>query len=144
MRANQIGLFVVLATTSTLGCGQATSTVSGTVRFQGRPLSGGSVILYCDDQQMVRGLIGPGGRYSIPNVPRGAARVTVKAQTHLPEAFRVAGNLPPVEDGPQAPTPSPRSDRTPNIPHRYGLPEESGLAVTVAQATVEHDIDLHP
>jgi hypothetical protein len=119
--------------------------VSGTVTLRGKPVSGGSVVFYCADQQIVRGLIGPDGTYSIPNVPCGPAVVTVQAHPRVPPGLYLRQNLPPASGGPLTPTVDhpPEAHGTP-IPARYGLPEESGLSAVVERGRTTHDIDLKP
>lgn len=138
-----IGVFIV--SMAAAGCGRGSlSTVSGTVTFEGAPVTSGSVILYCEDQQIVHGLIGPDGSYSIPNVPRGKARATVRAHSPLPDGFRLRTQLPPTIDGPRVPGEEPLGKHaTPPIPKRYEMPEESGLAVQVSQADQVFDIRLN-
>jgi hypothetical protein len=127
------------------GCGFKSASLSGTVTYQGKPLTGGSVILYCEDQQIVRGIISPDGAYSIPNVPRGPCRVTVKTHTPIPSGFSLNQELPPVEDGPIPPWAG-RAHRgaAANIPERYAIPEESGLTVNVNKIQTIFDIALLP
>ncbi|HEY1188293.1 MAG TPA: carboxypeptidase-like regulatory domain-containing protein [Gemmata sp.] len=129
-----------------VGCQSRTATVSGTVTYRGQPVTGGSVVFYCSDKQIVRGLIGPDGRYSIPNVPIGSASVVVAVQSHakVPEGFRLSQQLPPSAGGPVPPAPTPPGARPVALPPRYALPEESGLAVTIGDAHVTYDIDLKP
>jgi hypothetical protein len=126
------------------GCGGKTSSVSGKVTFQGRPLEGGSVILYCEDKQIVRGLIGPDGTYTIPNVPKGVATVTVKAHAPIPAGFQLKQQLPPSKDGPRPPLTEKIAGEPDAVPECYGLPEESGLQVQVGPGRVVFDIDLRP
>jgi hypothetical protein len=126
------------------GCNRSTlSTVSGTVSFEGKPLASGSVMLYCEDRQIVHGLIGPDGTYSIPNVPRGTSRAVVRAHTPLPEGFQLKTKLPPMVNGPIGPPPGATSkDMLPPIPKRYELPEESGLVIRVENSSQHFDIIL--
>ncbi|MBX9582829.1 MAG: hypothetical protein K2X87_21185 [Gemmataceae bacterium] len=127
------------------GCGGGTATVGGTVTYRGRPVPGGSVVLYCGDKQIVRGLIGPDGTYSIPNVPRGQAVATVQTHARVPDGLRFKQTLPPVRDGPVPPEAAPRgADKAMAIPPRYALPEESGLAVVVGPGPMTFDIPLSP
>lgn len=120
------------------GCGPVTAEVSGKVTFQGRPITSGSVILYCPDKRIVRGVIGPDGSYSISNVPVGEAAVAVR----LPQPPAPKGGpsvrLPDDESVPQVPP------GFAAIPTRYGVPEESGLAVRVSGGRVIYDIELTP
>ncbi|MDW8244853.1 MAG: carboxypeptidase-like regulatory domain-containing protein [Thermogemmata sp.] len=133
-------LFVVVA-----GCQQELATVQGHVHYQGQPVPGGSLILYCDDGQIVRGLIGPNGYYRIENVPYGTARVAIQAHHLQPQGLRIPQNLPPVRDGPITPPPWLTSDsRLMLVPARYSHPEESGLTVSINQKIVEADFRLLP
>jgi len=126
------------------GCGSSTSTVVGKVTYQGQPVSGGSVILYCPDKQIVRGIIGTDGTYSIPNVPGGIAVVTVQSPSRAPAGLRMQQSLPPSSGGPTPPTVAAHDTARVLIPQRYGLPEESGLSVVVDREQVTYDIDLKP
>lgn len=127
----------------TTGCGSGTSTVSGTVTFQGNPVKSGSVILYCADKQIVRGLI-VDGQYTIPNVPCGSARATVQAHTKLPAGLRLQQKLPPSIDGPIPAPVETDNSRPVVIPPRYALPEESGLVLIVDGSHMTYEIDLKP
>lgn len=128
------------------GCEARTATVSGSVTYQGKPLTGGSVVFYCSDKQIVRGLIGADGRYSIPNVPIGSASavVTIQSHTKVPDGFRLKQQLPQSTGGPAPPPVDPTDTKKMPLPPRYALPEESGLAVLVGGAHVTYDIDLKP
>ncbi|MCE9530840.1 MAG: carboxypeptidase-like regulatory domain-containing protein [Planctomycetes bacterium] len=126
------------------GCGAKTANVIGTVSFHGKPIRGGSVILYCEDQQIVRGIIGPDGSFAIPNVPLGEALITVRSHTPIPEGFGLAQKLPPMKDGPiQAPSDH-RQASAVIIPEHYGIPEESRLKLRVVRGQQVFDIDLVP
>lgn len=125
------------------GCGSDTATVSGVVTYQGRPAAGGSVILHGPDSQLARGVIGPDGRYSIPNAPRGSAQVTVQSHARQPAGFGMKQQLPPSVGGPVPPTAGPADARVP-FPLRYAVPEESGLTVAVDREQVTFNIDLVP
>lgn len=125
------------------GCGSGTSTVEGTITFHGKPVKSGSVILYCADKQIVRGLI-VDGQYSIPNVPRGPATVTVQAHNRVPQGLRLSQQLPPSNDGPVGFPWSSKDVGEIALPPRYSHPEESGLTIEVDNATVTFGIDLKP
>ena len=126
------------------GCGSETATVSGRVTYQGKPVTNGSVIVYCSDKQIVRGNLGADGSYSIPNVPRGTSVVTVQTHARVPAGLRLQQNLPPSSGGPIAPTVEHSDTVRVSIPQRYALPEESGLSVVVDHGPVTFDIDLKP
>jgi len=125
------------------GCGSSTATVEGTVTVQGQPVKSGSVILYCEDKQIVRGLI-VDGQYSIPNVPCGNVTVTVQAHAKVPSGLRLEQQLPPIVNGPiPSPVETPGSS-TLSIPPRYSHPEESGLSIQIDGTHVTYGIDLKP
>ncbi|WP_020471900.1 carboxypeptidase-like regulatory domain-containing protein [Zavarzinella formosa] len=126
------------------GCDRSGDSVTGKVTFRGGQLSNGAVILYCENQQIIHGLIGSDGTYAIPNVPHGRARVTVRVPAPQKELWRNRPQLPKANNGPIFPN-STQSDKvrsTPPIPARYELPEESGLAVTVNSGVTVFDINL--
>jgi hypothetical protein len=135
--------FVVSISLFAAGCGSGTATVSGTVTYEGKPVKSGSVILYCADKQIVRGLI-VDGQYSIPNVPCGSALATVQAHPKVPAGLRLNQKLPPSVDGP-IPTPvETDNSQAVAIPPRYALPEESGLVLKVDGTQMTYEIDLKP
>jgi hypothetical protein len=125
------------------GCDPSTATVSGLVTLRGKPAADGSVVFYCADKQIVRGLIGADGRYSIPNVPFGKTVVTVQSHPRVPPGLKMQQNLPPAKYGPVLP-PSTGDPARPGvtIPARYALPEESGLSVVVDRTQLTYDIEL--
>jgi len=106
-------------------------------------MTSGSVILYCADGKIVSGLIGSDGSYSIPNASRGTIRATVRSHSRTPAGFSLKSKLPPSIDAP-APPSGMGSGREiiPAVPERYGVPEESGLALAVDQQQVRFDIAL--
>lgn len=126
------------------GCGPQTATVVGRVTCQGQPVPGGSVIVYCSDKQIARGIIGTDGAYAIPNVPHGAAVVTVQAPVRAPTGLRPQQNLPPSVGGPLPPADEAPDPARVRLPPRYALPEESGLTVAIDRERVTYDIDLKP
>ncbi len=142
--AVRIVCFAVGAALLVSGCGPRTSTVVGTVTFRGQPVAGGSVVVYCADKQIARGIIGPDGTYAIPNVPPGTAVVTVQAPARAPVGLQLKQNLPPSQGGPIAPAVGAAGAPRVAIPPRYALPEESGLSVAVDRGQVTYDIDLKP
>lgn len=142
--ARRVRLFSLLTLLVLTGCGSGSAVVSGTVTYRGKPVPGGSVILYCSDKQIVRGTIGPDGRYTIPNVPAGSAVVTVQTHARVPAGLKLRQNLPPSVDSPTPPAAATSADGAVLIPPRYALPEESGLVVVIDRGQVAYDIDLKP
>jgi hypothetical protein len=143
-RAIAIGVVAALVCPGAAGCGTRTATVAGRVTYQNEPVANGSVVLYCSDQQIVRGNIAADGAYSIPNVPAGPAAVTVHAPARTPAGLQIKQDLPPVSGGPILPVGEHTAPAAITIPRRYALPEESGLRVVVEGGPVTYDIDLNP
>jgi hypothetical protein len=139
-RSTALGL--VAAVLALGGCRPAASTVSGRVVYNGKPLNGGSVVMFGPGEKLYTGLIGADGRYAIANVPPGDLRVTVKSHTAVPYNFNVGSRAPAAVNGPKGPTEGPPPAPVPPIPDRYGVPEESGLAVTVGRGETTFDITL--
>ncbi len=142
--ATALALAVLCAPAS--GCGSGTATVSGTVTFQGKPLTSGSVALYCADKQILHALIDSAGRYSIPKVPLGAVRVTVQTHRKAPLGLFTAAQPPKMltGDSPIRPIIDPNERPPMVIPYRYAHPEESGLSFVAAVAHQPFDIELLP
>ncbi|MCI0700901.1 MAG: carboxypeptidase-like regulatory domain-containing protein [Planctomycetia bacterium] len=138
------GLTAAVFALLSVGCQSRTATVTGTVCYQGKTVSGGSVVFYCPDKQIVRGLIDSDGRYCIPNVPCGSAIVTVQAPVKHPAGLKMRQKLPPSSGGPLMPLDETTETRMGSIPLRYAHPEESGLTVVVDRGEVMYDIDLKP
>jgi hypothetical protein len=139
-----LSLLAALACPLAGGCGVRTTTVTGRVTYRGQPVANGSVILYCADKQIVRGNLGAGGAFAIPNVPPGVATVTVQTHARVPAGLQIAQDPPPSSGGPVLPTPGQRDPEQLPIPPRYALPDESGLTVSVGNGPVTFDIDLKP
>jgi hypothetical protein len=135
---------LALACLAAAGCGPNTSTLVGKVTYQGKPVTSGSVLVYCPDKQIARGIIGTDGAYTIPNVPCGRATVTVQSHTRLPSGMSLQQTLPPSSGGPIPPTVEASDRAWVSIPPRYALPEESGLSVVADRGRVTYDIDLKP
>jgi hypothetical protein len=147
-RARQLALIalpLLAFAAGSAGCGREPCSLTGRVTFLGKPLSSGSVIVYCDDQQIVTGLIRPDGTYTIPNVPPGKARVTVQGHSNR-DWWRPKSQPPPAINGPVTPgSGRPGKDAPVTlVPDRYGVPEESRLAVIVDRARTPFDIQLVP
>jgi hypothetical protein len=126
-----------------MGCGSGTATVSGTVTSLGKPVKNGSVILYCPDKQIVRGLI-VDGKYSIPNVPCGSATVTVQAHARVPAGLNLQQQLPRNSSNRPLNQIGAGEMQLVDIPPRYALPEESGLVIEVNKSNVTYEIELKP
>jgi hypothetical protein len=119
-----------------VGCGQdgpRTHLVKGTVSYQGKPLTLGTVMFVPADGPATAGTINADGTYSLESVP-GKQRVSVTA-------------VPPVQGGRPDPSREGGYDYTgatilPSlIPEKFGNYATSGLEVEV-QPIAENKIDL--
>lgn len=124
-----LGLLLVVG----VGCDKL-GQVSGTVSYRGRPLPNGTVVLLDSDGQAHHGRIGPDGRYAIPKVPRGEARVAVTSLVEESRSSGRAGNAGNARVGVQAP-------RYSRIPMQYSDLTQSGLTTTI-EGDGALDLDL--
>lgn len=122
-RAGVFGPLLGLVVVAGVGCGKC-GRVSGTVSYAGQLLPEGTVLLLASDGQAYHGPIGADGRFTIPEVPRGEARVAVTSLADGPRSGK------PVEGGGfsrvglQAPAQS-------RIPMSYGDLTQSSLTATI-------------
>src|SRR6185369_11794548 len=133
------GFLGSLVTLAWIGCGgPATSIVSGTVTFDGKPVTGGAVALFCENGQSFSGAIQSDGTYRVENVPVGEATVTVFPEPEADEAARhmdiknVKGN---------APLPPPPK---PKFPTKYTEMSTSDLRCKVQAGATHFDVILVP
>jgi hypothetical protein len=102
------------------GCGPGIGDVSGVVKFQGKPLEGGTITFY-DEQNGVRSsAINADGAYAVTKVATGAAKIAVVA---------------PMDMG------LPLAKVTP-LPAKYADRDQSGLRCNVAGGAQKHNVEL--
>ena len=114
------------------GCGGRTGEISGTIRFDGRPLSTGYVEFASQTKPgvVVSSLIREDGGYEIADCPLGPVKIAVK--TTAPHGgHKPAG----AKQGPGG---------VPDIPARYASAEKSGLDYIVRPGRQRYDIGLAP
>ena len=156
------GCGVMLLLTAVAGCGSGTGTVKGQVTFQGKPLSGGTIMFAPVDSKhnSVSREIDENGNFEVPNVPVGEARVSVDNQSLKP--------APPVGSGGGPPellkklgkgNPAPKKAEPPpdaaekdgskkargtykEIPSKYYRTDTSGLTYTVTSGTQTKNFEL--
>jgi len=63
------------------GCGPSTTTATGNVTYKDKPIVWGSVSLIASDGSMHQAAILPDGTFTLPNVPKGLAKVGVTSPT---------------------------------------------------------------
>jgi hypothetical protein len=138
------GGWLLLGALAGLGCG-GTGEVSGTVKFQGRPLASGSVLMMGADNRPLYGEIHEDGSYRIKGVPTGTVKVAVNSPppTLAPQAPGAEGRSKAPE--PASRTPDPAADPKGlwfAIPEKYGDPLTSGLSREIKKGPNTYDIDL--
>jgi hypothetical protein len=135
------------------GCASK-GTVTGKIKYQGKPLGGGVVVFSVPDKGSVRAEIGEDGSYRVDKVPRGTATITVETRSLAPTPQQ--SRLRPG----QGPNFKPPLDKMPNdvdksfyehaqkqstyvaIPDTYNDPDKSGLSYDVEPGSHNFDIDL--
>ena len=119
------------------GCGPSGEPlfpVEGQVKFEGKPLTKGTVILFADDAKKndtkhePRGVIGPDGRYKIVTHPYDGA----------PEGWYKVGVVVTQPSDSKNPYSEPRS----LIPVKFGKPAESKLTIEVRKDAPPGSYDL--
>lgn len=139
---------VLCAALLTTGCREKKGEVSGSVTYKKRPLTQGTVLFFCPDQQIISRIISPDGTYSVSDLPVGDIKVAVTAHPAIPPGLQVPQQLPPSKDAPKLSTTFGHADaaskKFPRLPDRYGHPDHSGLAVHVIPGLQVFDIHLEP
>jgi hypothetical protein len=124
------------------GCGgQATGTVSGTVTYQGKPLSSGFVTFVMEKgSPPLSSEIQSDGSYRMVNVPVGPVKIGVRPKIQ-PETALESSSMPrnPQDMNKFREAMIPRE--TP-IPPKYHDPLKSGLTYTVTEGSQQHNIVL--
>ncbi len=114
------------------GCGH-NATVSGTITYQGRPVTYGSVIVLSSDKTARSGVIEPDGSFTVEDVHPGQVKIGVisrsPAKTH-PHQRPEGTDLEEV-----------RKSWVP-LPHKFEDPDKSDLGCIIGPGTVRYDIDL--
>lgn len=116
------------------GCGKRTGEVSGTVSYQGQPVSSGSVTFFDKNNQVVGSSVITAGKYKVRQVPAGAVTITVISAP--PPSKVKKGTAPPDKDAVSA-------DEGVTIPPEYGKPDKSGLTYQVKPGPQKHAIELN-
>lgn len=106
-------------------------------------LTTGTVSFYCEKGQIVSALISSEGKYHLPRVPKGSARVAVVSHPAVPPGLQV-NQVPLAFAPPVTPTATPPAKPHTPIPERYNRPDSSGLVFTINPGEQTLDIDLAP
>lgn len=134
------------------GCGQPRSRVHGTVRYQGKPLTGGTVVFLASDNRTYPVKIQSDGSYQIDALPRGHVQVSVQSGTPRirsrpqPGAKGVdsfAKSEAKTDDaGPKGRGKPKKAAPLKAIPRKYADPTQSGISFDLEAAEQEYPIDL--
>jgi hypothetical protein len=112
------------------GCGGgAPAEVTGTVRFDNKPLTAGTVTLVGADGKERFSAIGPGGEYHVYDVPAGPVRFAVRSREKIPSGLLGPGD---------------KQQPVVKIPPRYEKVETSDLTANVHGRVFKHDLTLEP
>jgi hypothetical protein len=131
-------ILAALATFAASGCGRGTGSITGEVKYNGRPLPIGDIaFLSQEGDQQVRHADIIDGKYSIPSIEVGHAKVVVT--TWQPTPRKGSGSA--LSGAATAPAPVPKAIL---IPKRYGIPDESDLTYEVKRGSQTKDFDLEP
>lgn len=124
MRLRLMHLFIFAATVTILsGCGPGRGDVTGTVMYQKKPVAGGTVTFYDEQNGVASDTIKEDGSYTVKSVGAGAAKIAVVAP--MPISM-------PGLNAPKAIT----------IPDKYADRERSGLTYQVTRGSQTHNITL--
>jgi hypothetical protein len=135
-----------------VGCSSYAS-VKGKVTYQGKALTGGTVLFTSPGKGSQTAIIGEDGSYSIDKIAAGPVKIAVETQSVQPPITGFTKGGPPKSmEPPKGVTPpgaanpvygSGGKKRTAvKIPENYADPDKSGLTYTVKTGAQDHPIDL--
>ena len=132
-----------------LGCDSAKpqitgASVSGVVRYQGKPITGGAVLLWSDRQDgnnSARGRIKGDGTYQVLNAPVGACKVVVKTEAakHDRSALKKIG---PATARANVPEPEGPPIKYMPIDPKYSSLKTTPIEITIEKGDQTRDIEL--
>jgi len=135
-----------------VGCGQPRSRVYGIVRYQGKPLTGGTIIFLASDNRTYPVKIQEDGSYQIAALPRGRIRVSIQSAglrpSSRPQSSGRDGDnfaksaMKSDDSGPKGRRKPPSAAPPSAIPPQYVDPNRSGLFFDLQSAEQEYSIDL--
>src|SRR5262249_20293538 len=93
------GLFLLALAAA--GCGKS-GTVEGTVYWQGKPVTGGTVVFVADKEgkRSVTATIGPDGKFKAEHVPQGSFKLAIDTAAARQSKPGAAGKWKPPPDAP--------------------------------------------
>lgn len=132
MRVVRVAAGVLLAASLAAGCGgPKTGEVSGTVRYDGKPVEQGSIaFIPADGNGPTAGGAITDGKYSVQNVPAGTAKVRINADK--------GGERKIIYDNPTKPTVEAATGEL--LPDKYNKATELRYDVRPGQQTKDFDL----
>ncbi len=132
------------------GCGGDVprSTVTGTIKYQGKPLRDAAVVFLASDNRTHALMLDAEGRYRVDGVARGPIRVVVQpepesAASSRPEKIGPSrGGDEAAKDAARVPALPPPTKAGPPLAAKYAKAETSGLSFDLKEPTQEWSIDL--
>jgi hypothetical protein len=127
------------------GCGDVKrSTVTGTIKFRGKPLKDAAVVFLASDNRTHALILDSEGKYKVDAVARGTIRVVVQpepesAATSRPMTLRAS---PEAKDSRLATETPPAIKKGPPIPVKYANADTSGLSFELLEPTQDWSIDI--
>jgi hypothetical protein len=121
------------------GCSPGKGSVSGIVRYQGKPLATGTILFFDERQRVRQSDIREDGSYEVTDVVAGTVRIAVMAPMDIPFQTPGAPKSLTLPGGTSAPR-----GKSVTLPARYADPAESGLTFPVVRGSNHRDVDLTP
>jgi hypothetical protein len=141
----RIGVFVLLALlggTLVAGCGKPTGEVTGTVSYDGKNLTEGTVTFTSESGGSAFATIENNGHYAAKKVPVGKVIVSVKASSNTDaEKLKAMQNPKSPEEMKKLMMPQVQKGKS-GIPKKYQSPDSSDLSLDVKPGPQEYDIPL--
>jgi hypothetical protein len=144
---------VVISVVSLCGCASPRGRLHGTVRHQGKPLTGATIIFLASDNQTYPVRLAPDGTYQVASLPQGHIRVSIQVdEPRIPpraapapgkaEDTLAAAREKDDDAAKQGRKPSATATEAPNLLARYTDPNQSGLEFDLTGADQDYSPDL--
>lgn len=144
------GLFVVLL--GAFGCGKSEksqvtgASVSGLVRYQGKPVTGGAIRLWSENKESggvsAAGVINGDGTYEVFNAPIGRCKVVVNTETVKHDRSALMQRIPEKDRAQVSAAQKVSPKKYMPIDPKYTDLKTTPTEITVENGRQTHDIDL--
>jgi hypothetical protein len=136
-------IFFTLAVFLAVGCGPASGTIKGKVKYGDANLKAGHVSFVSEDgSQTGHSRIAEDGTYTIEKMPIGPVKISVETQTLVTASKARKNEPPPGQARPGGSQDDESAKLAIPIPPKYADPKTSGLTYTVTSGSQSHDIEL--